>query len=314
MIHTEISLAQLSAYELAELDAELAMMAPDEIGFSLAHSGVFPKNSKKLKAKKRPCSPGLAGRAATLHLEVKEALAVKGFLHTYQSFLEDSIHDLEIDQIREVYREISGTRSDLEVITGRADRLVTVAQSAASGIELHDWSKRVPEETKRALTLIGFASQRDAYAITFRLSHRVARAALAAERPTAYLADLLKRAGLTEIAFVLEFSDSESDENHPLHIHGVAIIPADLLEGLPERLRELLAHDYRQRGDNRAIDIRPLVTPARWMHYITKQVVQTTARLSKGRPGEVSPYYASRVARAAGRGLHSEIRQFATGR
>ncbi|MNN87280.1 hypothetical protein D3C81_2048140 [compost metagenome] len=91
----------------------------------------------------------------------------------------------------------------------------------------------------------------------------------------------------------------------------MAIIPADLLDGLSDRLRELLAHDYRQRWDNKAIDIRPLVTPARWMHYITKHVAQTTARLSKGRPEEVSPYYASRIARAAGRELHEEIRQLA---
>lgn len=283
-----------------------------KFGSRKSASGVFPKKLTGPKGKKRPCSPGLAARAYNLHIEAKEALAVKEFLDIYQSFLEDSIHDLEIDQAREVYREIIETRSDLEEVTGRADRLVTVAQSYASGIELHDWSKRVPDDVKRAFTLIGFASHRDAYAITFRLSHRVARAALAAKRPTEYIAAILKRAGLTEIAFVLEFSDSESDENHPLHIHGVAIIPADRLEGLSERLREALAHDYRQRGDNRAIDIRPLVTPARWMHYITKQVAQTTARLSKGRPEEVSPYYACRIARAAGRELYEKIRQSTT--
>lgn len=245
-----------------------------------------------------------------MYIAAKEALAVKGFLYTYLSFLEDSIHDLEIDQAREVYREIISTRSVLEEVTDRADRLATVAQSYASGIELHDWSKRVPDDVKRAFTLIGFANQSDAYAITFRLSHRVARAALAAKQgPTAYLADLLKRAGLTELAFVLEFSSTESKENHPLHIHGVAIIPADQVEPLSERLRELLAHDYRRRGDNKAIDIRPLRTPAKWMNYSTKQIAQTTAKLSDGRPEEVSPYYACRIARAAGQELHEEIRQ-----
>lgn len=305
----DFSLAPQAATQ-NEVDAELATRKMDEVELSLARSGVFPKKPRNLMVKKRSCSPGLAGRAAKLFSEAKEALAVKEYLDIYQLFLEHSVHDVEEYQVGDIYREISDTRSDLEVITSRADKLVTAAQSAAFGIELHDWSKRVPEETKRAFTLIGYASHRDAYAITFRLSHRVAQAALAAKKgPTDYLAGLLKRAGLTEFAFVLEFSDSESEENHPLHIHGVAIIPAELLDGLSERLREALAHDYRQRGDNRAIDIRSLVTPVRWMHYITKQIAQTTARLSQGRPEEISPYYASRIARAAGRELYEEIRQ-----
>lgn len=236
-------------------------------------------------------------------------------------------HRDNVAVLGDLYRELnlSTDQEERERIQVRINKLEannryaqSLAQSVASGTELNEWKRGLADEQKRAFTLIGFASRRDAYALTIRLDSGVAGAALAAAKGQAdYLSAILRGLGVTELAFVLERSDSESSENSPWHLHCSAIITADLLEDLtreltgtdgepePSKLREALALDYRQRFNNRAIDIQPLRTPGAWGTYITKEIDVTTHRL-KGR----SPYYASRSARAAGRELYEGIRQW----
>lgn len=98
---------------------------------------------------------------------------------------------------------------------------------------------------------------------------------------------------------------------HPMPAdHAFQLIKTEGGATLPVRLRAAMAQDYRQRGNNKAIDIQPLRTPGAWATYITKEIGVTTHRL-KGR----SPYYASRSARTAGRELYEGIRQWlSTGR
>ena len=145
--------------------------------------------------------------------------------------------------------------------------------------------------------------------------------------PTDYLARILQRLGLTQTAFVIERSASESDENNPYHIHGVAIIPAELLDELtketigsdgqsrPSKLRALLApprcndakapvRGYRQRYNNKAIDIEPVRTAGGWFQYITKEADFTAHSLS------ARPDYASRSAIQAGKALYESIRKW----
>jgi len=308
MLNTELSLAQQAA-AWAELDAELAPLTPDEIEISLAHSacgGTFPKVAKKTSAAKKPLRPGTARLLAILYLGHRDNVA---------AVLGDLYRELSLATDQEEIERIQARINKLEENNRYARSL---AQSVASGTELNEWKRGLADELKRAFTLIGFASHRDAYAITIRLDSGVAGAALAAAKGQAdYLSAILRGLGVTELAFVLERSDSESSENSPWHLHCSAIIPADLLEELtreplggdgkrqPSKLRLALAKDYRQRWDNLAIDIQPLRTPGAWATYITKEIDVTTHRL-KGR----SPYYASRSARAAGRELYEGIRRW----
>lgn len=309
MVNAGFSLAQHSAHELAELDAELVMHMEAEAEFSLANCGTFPKKLTRPRPRKRPLMPRVARLLAILYLGHRDNVAVLGNLY----------RELDLSTDQEEIERVQARINKLEANNRYAQSL---AQSVASGTELHEW-KRVPGEVKQAFTLIGFASHRDAYALTIRLDSGVAGAALAAAKgPADYLSAILRGLGVTELAFVLERSDSESSESSPWHLHCSAIIPADLLEELtrepigadgepePSKLREALALDYRQRFKNRAIDVQPLRTPGAWATYITKEVDVTAHRL-KGR----SPCYASQSAKAAGRELHQGIRQWlSTGR
>lgn len=298
MVNAEFSLAQLSAHELAELDAELVIHMEAEAEFSLAGSGTFPKKSTRAKRTRKPLRPGTARVLANLYLGYRNNVVVLGDLY----------RELNLATDQEERERIQARITKLEANNRYAQSL---AQSVASGTELNEWKRGLTDDLKRVFTMIGLASHRDAYAITIRLDSGVAGAALAAAKGQAdYLSASLRRLGVTELAFVLERSDSESSENSPWHLHCSAIIPADLLTDLPERLREAMAQDYRQRYKNRAIDIQPLRTPGAWATYITKEIDVTTHRL-KGR----SPYYASRSARTAGRELYEGIRRWlSTGR
>ena len=92
--------------------------------------------------------------------------------------------------------------------------------------------------------------------------------------PTDYLARILQRQGLTQTVFVLERSASESNENNPWHIHGIAIIPDDLLNSLtreamdkngspkPSKLRTLLAPPPNPKAMPPIPNTRPsIITP-----------------------------------------------------
>lgn len=277
-------------------------------GFSLAISGTFPKATKRNRAAKKPLKPRTARLLAILYLGHLDNVAVLGDLY----------RELNLATDQEEREEVQARINKLEANNRYAHRL---AKSVASGIELHEWKRGVSGEVKQAFTLLGFAAHRDAYALTIRLDSGVAGAALAAAKgPADYLSAILRGLGVTELAFVLERSDSESSENSPWHLHCSANILADLLEELtresigadgepePSKLREALALDYRQRFKNKAIDVQPLRTPGAWATYITKEVDVTAHRL-KGR----SPCYASQSAKTAGRELHQGIRQWLAG-
>ncbi|SDO07084.1 hypothetical protein [Pseudomonas jinjuensis] len=182
-----------------------------------------------------------------------------------------------------------------------------LAQEYTSGVTLSDWQRRLPAEAKRAFTLLGIARQPGARIVTFRLGHEVAEKALAAsDGPAAYLAALLKRKlGVRNIAFILEYPSSASDENHTLHLHGIACIPDGLTE---ECIRAVLAPNpngkvkgYRQRFGNKAIDLQPITTPGAWVSYIHKEYPFTEHKLGS------APDFASHSASRAGRELYEEL-------
>lgn len=279
-------------------------------------SGVFPQEALAKPASKKRCTPRLAGLLTILHHAQASTLAVLGELQTLKSSCGHSADTRIEGEIRRRSAALEFQQS--------------LARSAAGEVSLPDWERRLPPETKRAFALLALARHPDAKSFTFRLGHEVAEAALRAKHgPTDYLARILQRLGLTQAAFVIERSTGESDENNPYHIHGVAVIPAGLLDELtreaigsdgksrPSKLRALLApprcndakapiRGYRQRYSNKAIDIEPVRTAGAWFRYITKEIDFTTRDIS------ARPDYASRSAIQAGKALYESIRDWVT--
>lgn len=277
-------------------------------------SGVFPQKAPAKTTSKKHCTPRIAGLLAILHHAQASTLAVLGELQTLKSPCGCSADTRIEDEIRRRSAALEFQQS--------------LARSAARGVSLPDWERRLPPETKRAFALLALARHPDAKSFTFRLGHEVAEAAMRAKHgPTDYVARILQRLGLTQTAFVIERSTSESDENNPYHIHGIAIIPADLMKELtgetigtdgksiPSKLQAVLApppckyakvpvRGYRQRYNNKAIDIQPVRTAGSWLQYITKEVEFTAHRLG------VRPDYASRSAIQAGKVLYENIREW----
>ena len=169
----------------------------------------------------------------------------------------------------------------------------------------------MPADTKRAFSFLGFALKPGAQVINFRLGHEVAEAALSAKKgPTDYLSALLRTLGIVDLVFVSELASSDSEENHPLHLHGIARIPAAIAT---QAIRELLAPEpdlgaspptrgYRQRWSNKAIAVTELQTPGAWVSYSGKEF-DFTAHSLQSNPG-----YASRSATTAGRECYEAIR------
>lgn len=281
---------------------------------ALPHSGDFPQEEPGKSAIKKRCTPRLAGLLVVLYHAHESNLAVLGELQT----LKNSCRDSASPKIKD---EISRRAAAMEFQQ-------SLVQSITHGVGFPDWERRLSPDAKRAFALLALARHPDAKSFTFRLGHEVAEAALRAKKsPTDYLARLLQRLGITQALFVLERSASESDENNPYHIHGVAIIPVDLLDELtrepigsdgkprPGKLQAALApppckeatppvRGYRQRYNNKAIDIRPVKTAGAWFQYITKEIDFTAHRLS------ARPDYASRSAIQAGKALYESIREW----
>nr|WP_322940822.1 hypothetical protein [Pseudomonas sp. s4] len=279
---------------------------------ALPHSGDFPQEEPGKSAIKKRCTPRLAGLLAVLYHAHESNLAVLGELQT----LKNSCRDSASPKIKD---EISRRAAAMEFQQ-------SLVQSITHGVGFPDWERRLSPDAKRAFALLALARHPDAKSFTFRLGHEVAEAAVRAKHgPTDYLARILQRLGLKQTVFVFERSASESDENNPYHIHGVAIIPADLLAELtqesigangkttPSKLRAALAppprnasvppiRGYRQRYDNKAIDIQPTRTASGWFQYITKEIDFTAQALGS------RPDYASRSASKAGRLLYEAIR------
>ena len=279
---------------------------------ALPHSGDFPQEEPGKSASKKRCTPRLAWLLAALYHAHESNLAVLGELQTLKNSCRDSASPKIKD---EIIRRAAAMEFQQSLV-----------QSITHGVGFPDWERRLSPDAKRAFALLALARHSDAKSFTFRLGHEVAEAALRAKKsPTDYLARLLQRLGITQALFVLERSASESDENNPYHIHGVAIIPVDLLDELtrepigsdgkpvPSKLREVLApppckdatppvRGYRQRYDNKAIDVQPVRTAGGWFQYITKEVYFTAHDLG------ARPDYASRSAIQAGKALYESIR------
>ena len=279
-------------------------------------SGDFPQERSDSQVGKKRCMPPLAGVLTCLYVGHQRTLAVLGELQSISYSCTSSVETKPNTKTKE---KISRALAALEYQEH-------LAQETASGVALPDWERRLPPITKRAFAVMALARHPDAKAITFRLGHEVVEAALRAKNgPTDYLARKLQRLGLEQMVFVFERSASTSDENSPYHIHGVAVIPALLLAELinepkgadgkqqPSKLRAALApppssdstppiRGYRQRYDNRAIDIQQARTAGGWYQYTTKEIDFTAHYLSS------RPDYASRCAIKAGRALYETVR------
>lgn len=277
---------------------------------SRVERGDFPQKTLEESTSRKLFTPGLAGTLSLLYHGQESTLAVLAELQSKELYTDTKIKE-------EINRRVAALEFQK-----------SLALSAASGVALHDWERRLPSSTKRAFALLALARHPDAKSFTFRLGHETAEAAMRAKHgPTDYLARILQRLGLTQTVFVLERSASESDENNPWHIHGIAIIPDDLLNSLtreamdkngspkPSKLQTLLApppdakaippiRGYRQRWNNKAIDIAPTRTPGGWFQYITKEIDFTAHDLA------ARPDYASRSAIQAGKAQYESIREW----
>ena len=252
-------------------------------------SGPFPKKAAVKPPTKKRCTPGIAGVLAGFYTSYEKNVAV--------------LAKLELEKEKDLAR--------IDKLKANNDELKGLAQDYASDVLLQDWKRRLPADTKRAFSFLGFALKPGAQVINFRLGHEVAEAALSAKKgPTDYLSALLKSLGIVDLVFVLELASSNSEENHPLHLHGIARIPATLPT---ETIRKLVApkqnlklnppiKGYRQRGDNKAIAVTELQTPGTWVSYSGKEF-DFTAHSLQSNPG-----YASRSATTAGRERYEAIR------
>ncbi|CAI8848283.1 hypothetical protein [Pseudomonas sp. IT-P4] len=252
-------------------------------------SGPFPKNTVLSAPAKKRCTPAVAGVLASFYTSYVKSLAVLG--------------ELELKEVKDQVR--------IDRLKANNEYLRETAQNYSSGVSLPDWKRRLPTDTKRAFSFLGFALIPDAQAFTFRLGHEVADAALSARKgPTDHLSALMRTLGIMDLAFVTEFADSDSEENHSFHIHGVARIPAALTI---QTIQELLApkqdlkqthpiKGYRQRGTNKAIAVSNLQTPGGWALYSAKEFDFTAHCLQS------NPDYASRSATKTGRALYEAMR------
>jgi hypothetical protein len=254
-------------------------------------SGPFPKKAALTPSAKKRCTPAIAGVLAGFYTSHVKNLAVLG--------------ELELHETKDQAR--------IDTLKDNNVHLKEIAQDYASDVLLQDWKRRLPADTKRAFSFLGFALKPGAKAITFRLGHEVANAALSAKKgPTDYLSSLARTVGITDLAFVTEFVESESEENHGFHIHGVACIPAAVTVEAIQRLlapKQNLKADvpikgYRQRGKNEAVSVTKLHTPGAWISYSGKELDLTAYRLQS------SPDYASRSATRSGRHLYEAIRSW----
>lgn len=258
-------------------------------GDAIKASGPFPKKAAITPPAKKRCTPAIAGVLAGFYSSHVKNLAVLG--------------ELELQETKDQAR--------IDTLTANNDQLKAIAQDYASDVCLQDWKRRLPADTKRAFSFLGFALKPDAQVINFRLGHEVAEAALSAKKgATDYLSALLRTLGIVDLVFVLELASSDSEENHPLHLHGIARIPATVST---QAIRELLAPEpdlnssppirgYRQRWSNKAIAVTELQTPGTWVSYSGKEF-DFTAHSLQSNPG-----YASRSATMAGRELYEAMR------
>lgn len=148
-------------------------------------SGPFPKFATLKAPATRRCTPAVAGILAGFYTSQKKNLAV--------------LETLELEEVKDQAR--------IDRLKANNEELRKIANSYASGVSLPDWKRRLPADSKRAFSFLGFAQRPNAQAFTFRLGHEIADAALsAAKGPIDFLSALIRTRGIRDIAFVTELN------------------------------------------------------------------------------------------------------------
>ncbi|WP_333689922.1 hypothetical protein [Pseudomonas syringae] len=179
--------------------------------------------------------------------------------------------------------------------------------------ELPDWAKLVSPAIKQFFRIFRLCTNPIAKAITIRLDHKTAEAALAAPRgPANHLAEIIKRAlaklGIdADLAFNIEFNHTGRTENHPAHIHGALCISDDRVDEVAEALRNALAMNYRQRYTNVAVHIEAPRSARSWATYCIKEYDSTAIRLSTARFRRTRPDYATQKLTRQALGFYESI-------
>lgn len=174
-------------------------------GDAIKASGPFPKKAAIAPPKKSAAHQLSWGLGGFLYVPYEEPSSIRGVRPSGNKRPSENRDSLKANNIH----------------------LKAIAQDYASDVLLQDWKRRLPADTKRAFSFLGFALKPGAQVINFRLGHEVAEAALSAKKgPTDYLSALLKTLDIVDLVFVLELASSGSEENHPLHLYGIARIRA----------------------------------------------------------------------------------------
>jgi hypothetical protein len=237
--------------------------------------GVNAKNRHSKQSGRPLSTPGRAGLLAKFHLSHAERVVAISELH----------QDLDNDQLEKLLS-----------VDAFIQKLMHSYQGSG---ELPEWAKFVSPEMKQYFRLHLLCTKPDSKAITSRLDHDSAEAALAAPRgPANYLADIIKRnlakLGIeTDLALNLEFNHTGRTENHPLHIHGALRIPESMVKEVSEALRNSLAESYRQRYGNVAVLIEAPRSAHWWAAYCIKEYTATAGRLEAERGRKSRPDYAT---------------------
>lgn len=188
-----------------------------------------------------------------------------------------------------------------------------ITRSYLSTTRLPKWSKILGKDIKQFFRLRQLLCQPDAYAMTIRLGHDVAEAALIAPRgPADYLAALisrqLKALGIeAELVFNLEFIHGACRGNHPMHIHGALRIPQSRIEEATEALRKALASTYRARWKNAAVKLEKPQQGDFWPCYCVKESGITLEILTRYGFRGASPSYSTRSQTQKAREFYNQI-------
>lgn len=255
--------------------AELYVTEPEPLPKPNGDTGVNAKNPRHRLKRKNLSTLCQARLLAIFSLERKKHIAAIRKLN----------QDLDKAEIERLLKINTYTKAMLNSYLGSGG--------------LPDWAKALRKDLKQFFRLFHLASQPDAQAMSIRLDHEIAEAALRAPRgPADYLADIirrtLKKLGIeTEMAFNLEFIHGASKENHRLHIHGVLCIPPERILEVTEALRIALALDYRARWKNVAVLLESPQNARWWASYCVKEHDITT-RMLEAQASGANPSYSSR--------------------
>lgn len=255
----------------------------------VAGSGVNAKNRRSKRRGRALSTPSKTGLLANFYLGHAERVVAIKDLHP----------DLHHEQIKNILK-----------IDAFVRKLVQEYQGTG---ELPDWAKFVRPEIKQFFRIFRLGTKPDAKAITIRLDHETAEAALAAPRgPANYIAEIMKRTlaklGIaTDQAFNIEFNHTGRTENHPAHIHGALCIPEDRVNEVIGALRSSLADGYRQRYNNLAVNIEAPRSARSWAVYCIKEYDITASKLSSERLRKTRPDYATQKLAQQAQELYESI-------